>query len=263
MRSPFAAALALLSAVQSVPVRPAPSQPAEADFEAALRAGTPPAPAVPAAASPAASNRYVGQSSMERPAAPRGVIPPRWRTLKAMPDQTDEIQADVTEGRLDPLALMEQISGPLPLPPGALPIMCGRIAGTVSYTMGIDLSPRYADLAARARRGADVQDATDQASVETKPVRATLRRFFVQRGLREFISNGARAGFFDAKRALRVWIDDTSALWRQPCLGLPRPITLPSGPILRFEHASSLSGGDRFVDEQSAPAGRRVVQPFG
>jgi hypothetical protein len=255
--------LTILALAQLLAAAPAPAQTTD-DFEAALRAN---APAL-GIATPGATvrpDRYVGRSAMERPAARPGTIPAQWRTLKAMPEGGVDLQTEVAEGRLDPLALMEQISGPLPLPAGALPVSCGRLAGRLWYTMGVELSPTFADRAARMRRGqGDPQDVVDMAAVEAKPIRDQLRTFFLAKGFREITSQGRRTGFINIARQLRVYVDDTSGSLRRDCLDMPHPIELPTGPLLRFEHADKLGLNERFVDDKSAaPAGQRVTHPFG
>jgi hypothetical protein len=239
------------------------AQQADADFEAAVKSAAPTTSGKPAT-SAGGKNRYVGLAHGERPEAPRGTIPARWRTMTEVPWNPGDADADLREGRLNGTSLVEQMSAPLVVPPDAMPVSCGRSLGRVSYTMGADLTPEYAALAAKGRNNsADPLDVEDKAATDAEPVRERVRSFFVQHGFREFRKYRQRAGFFDPKRKLRIEVENSSASMRRYCLDLPTPITLPTGPLLHYMARAELGPDETFVDEKPAPAGKRVTHPFG
>jgi hypothetical protein len=220
--------------------------------------------------------RYVGRSAYQQAPAPRGAIPPRWRTLKAMSEDLYEaLDADVDAGRLDPRALLEQMSGPLPLPAGALPLDCYRVSMQLDFTMGMDLSPDLSRKLAVARAKTDTSGIQPEAELEAKPMIDELRRYFLAHGFREFRSGIAmQTGFFNEATKLRVDVSNMELYEvTESCRVLPDPIVPPNGPTLRYSNRQTLGPGETFIDDAGErnklirdkfkENTKRVTNPFG
>ena len=146
----LAAALAL-SAVAGVAGAQTPAP--QDDFEAALRNATAAAPsAAPApratrggrGSGPGGRGARQGAASGPRPIAAAGVMPANFRTMTRLNDETEgAIRIAVREGRLDPVAMMEQLARPLPVPQGAFALRCRNDHNEVVYSLGVDASPAY------------------------------------------------------------------------------------------------------------------------
>ena len=81
------------------------------------------------------------------------VVTGRWQALRLWPtgDERARLKADLAAGRVDAGALMAQLAGPLPLPPGARPVPCANRAEKVAYTLGLEGPVDYMNALAEMR----------------------------------------------------------------------------------------------------------------
>ncbi|PSJ42985.1 hypothetical protein C7I55_00810 [Sphingomonas deserti] len=124
----------------------------ETDFEAALTRQQPrPKAARPSGPKPASSDSSA--PAPQASAAP-GTLPPEWRSVSAIRDRDTWMRAtrDARDGRLDPFALVEQVTGGIPLPPGARPARCRYTPLRLLYTSGSPVSAEYDRLRVQAAK---------------------------------------------------------------------------------------------------------------
>lgn len=127
----------------------------DAAFEAALRAGAPAAGAEQGqpAAAPA---QAVRSRRAAIPLPPAGTIPPLFRSIPGSPAALDHARDAIRRGELDPYAFIEQVAGPLPLPPGSRAMRCRIWGMEAMYTLGHEA----AEEVRRAMAGAAQEEAS-------------------------------------------------------------------------------------------------------
>ena len=156
------------------------------DFEASLRTATPqPQAATPRATDGGRGNGRGGRGARQGPAsAPRpiaapGVMPASFRLMTRLDSETDgAIRLAVREGQLDPVAMMEHLARPLPIPQDAVALRCRNDHDEVVYSLGVDGSPAYM---AALRAALASTETTAGTIVNGQVVASAGMRFVVER----------------------------------------------------------------------------------
>lgn len=198
------------------------------------------------------------------PARDEGRIPARWRNLKRFPTggEAAALKADFEAGRVDPMALMAQIVGPLPLPPNARPAGCvDRLLDSV-YTLGYAAPVGYLEaLAAMKAEGEGVgKPATSAFMLNRSRYAETGTGALVIREIHTFLKSRGyqrvRVGYASDltyapvsppadREGVRITVE--SSAFREVDRCARRGRALPSGPLLIISYASA--PGRRNVSE--------------
>ncbi len=170
---PHPATLGILAAALSVPAAAQTGAATDAEFEAALQATrvapTPVAPPTRVTAGTLAGQaaqsgqRTLPQAARRKaiPLPPAGTIPAQFRGAPSGRTAFEAAREAIKRGELDPFAYAEQISGPLPLPPGARAIRCRIWGMDATYTLGREAAPEVARVYAGYAQGSQAGEKPD------------------------------------------------------------------------------------------------------